>query len=636
MNLKLGTAVLNQTPLDWIGNRERVRAALWSARQSKVDVLCLPELCLSGYGCEDAFFSEETSQLSLRILEELLGECGEMVVTFGLALRYKGALFNSVVLVANGQPIGAIPKQTLSNSRLCYEKRWFSPWKKGESQMWDSPLGRIPFGDHTPTVYHQGQPIRVAVEIGREAHHRGEPGQEPIDILLNPSADHFALGRRRLLERSWTELASVRPPLYLYSNLNGNEAGRVVYDGGGAIVVNGETLACSSRLSLKEWQVTTATVTLSPEGQWSACQATATEQPAEWETSTQHRYEEFSRAASLGLIDYLRKSRSRGFVLSLSGGVDSAACAALIALAQKRLTTELSSEEQKAKFSYWPEFDSSPKQFLTTIYQATRNSGEITRTAAQILAEEIGSHHVEYDVDAIVESYRTLAEQTLGRELTWEKDDLCLQNIQARARAPGPWMVANALGALMVATSNRSESAVGYTTMDGDTSGGIAPLAGIDKSFLCSYLVWAEKEGPCGYPALGSLKAVNRQVPTAELRPPGSSQTDEDDLMPYPVLEKIEEMVVRDSLGPNVILDKLSSHFSEYSVAQLSRWVKRFFGLFSRNQWKRERYAPSFHLDDHSLDPKTWYRFPILNGGYSLELKELNASSSTQRSRDSS
>jgi NAD+ synthase (glutamine-hydrolysing) len=63
--------------------------------------------------------------------------------------------------------------------------------------------------------------------------------------------------------------------------------------------------------------------------------------------------------------------------------------------------------------------------------------------------------------------------------------------------------------------------------------------------------------------------------------------------------------------------------FPQYSPRELGLWLERFFRLFSRNQWKRERYAPSFHVDDANLDPKTWCRFPILSGGFEHELVEL-------------
>src|SRR5690606_7153512 len=125
-------------------------------------------------------------------------------------------------------------------------------------------------------------------------------------------------------------------------------------------------------------------------------------------------------------------------------------------------------------------------------------------------------------------------EQVLGRPVDWATDDIALQNIQARARSPIIWMLANIKNCLLLSTSNRSEGDVGYATMDGDTSGSISPIAAVDKSFLLRWLVYAEKE--LGY---HGLSHVNRLSPTAELRPREQHQTDEEDLMPYEVLVDI-------------------------------------------------------------------------------------------------
>ena len=121
-----------------------------------------------------------------------------------------------------------------------------------------------------------------------------------------------------------------------------------------------------------------------------------------------------------------------------------------------------------------------------------------------------------------------------------------------------------------------------------------------------------------------SLKLVNAQAPTAELRPLKDKQTDERDLMPYVVLDAIERHAIRDKRTPREVADLLKRDFrGRYATGDLVSWVERFFVLWSRNQWKRERYAPSFHLDDENLDPKTWCRFPILSGGFERELREL-------------
>jgi NAD+ synthase (glutamine-hydrolysing) len=184
-------------------------------------------------------------------------------------------------------------------------------------------------------------------------------------------------------------------------------------------------------------------------------------------------------------------------------------------------------------------------------------------------------------------------------------------------------MLTNLRSALLASTSNRSEAAVGYATMDGDTSGGISPIAGIDKAFLRKWLCWLETAGPDGLGPIPALRAVNAQAPTAELRPSDAGQTDEADLMPYELLDAIERAAIRDKLSPLEAYQRMHAEFPQYTAEQLLVWVERFFRLWSRNQWKRERYAPSFHVDDENLDPKTWCRFPILSGGYDRELAEL-------------
>jgi NAD+ synthase (glutamine-hydrolysing) len=265
------------------------------------------------------------------------------------------------------------------------------------------------------------------------------------------------------------------------------------------------------------------------------------------------------------------------------------------------------------------------RQLLTCVYQATAQSGPVTRAAAQAIAGAVGAEFLVFDVDPLVRGYIGMVEAAIGRPLTWERDDITLQNIQARVRAPGVWMIANIRNALLLSTSNRSEAAVGYATMDGDTCGGLSPIAGIDKAYLRQWLRWVEAEGPAGVGPLPAMHAVNAQQPTAELRPPGAHQTDEDDLMPYPVLDAIERAAIRDKLTPRECLRVLAVRFPQYDPATLRAWTRRFFRLWSQNQWKRERYAPSFHLDDENLDPKTWCRFPILSGGFERELAELDA-----------
>ncbi|MCL2623986.1 MAG: NAD(+) synthase, partial [Planctomycetaceae bacterium] len=262
-------------------------------------------------------------------------------------------------------------------------------------------------------------------------------------------------------------------------------------------------------------------------------------------------------------------------------------------------------------------------RLLTTVYQRTQNSSDTTFKAAKALAKTIGATFYEFDVEPIVQTYTEMIEQQIGRPLTWETDDIPLQNIQARVRVPGVWMLANLSNSLLLSTGNRSEAAVGYATMDGDTCGGLAPLSGINKNFLQGWLRWMEDNGTSLTPGqslrLPALKAINDQKPTAELRPASASQTDEADLMPYEILNTIEGWFVRDRLSRKEILAQLEAKFKGYSQEQLAAWLERFQTLWRRNQWKREKSAPGFHLDDYNLSPRSFFRFPVISGEFNCD-----------------
>jgi NAD+ synthase (glutamine-hydrolysing) len=477
------------------------------------------------------------------------------------------------------------------------------------------------------------------------------------DIILNPSASHFAFGKSAIRKRLVAEASRAFGVTYVYSNLVGNEAGRVIYDGQTLIGANGDIVAGGPRLTFQQVAVCDAAVDVDatrmrrvqsssyePQLDYdksrivvvdfklpSASLAAKQHIPCDWEHSNHLQEEEFTRATALGLYDYLRKSHSEGFVVSLSGGADSAAVTCLVALMVKLGGAELGIEAFVRRVRLGGAIPSTAndliKRLLTTIYQATSNSSEQTRRAAATIAKAVGAQHHELDVDDIRKSYTTKIEQALGRDLTWANDDITLQNIQARVRGPAAWMLANVKNALLLATSNRSEAAVGYATMDGDTCGGISPIAGIDKAFLRKWLRWLEATGPVGLGPIPELRVVNELEPTAELRPPAASQTDEADLMPYELLDAIEDQAIGEKRSPAEVLAVVSAQFPNYTRDQLTVWVRRFFQLWSRNQWKRERYAPSFHVDDKNLDPKTWCRFPILSGSFQRELSELGTPS---------
>lgn len=653
--IRVGAAALNQTPLDWHGNLQNILSAIEIARANEVRILCLPELCITGYGCEDAFHSVGMQQSVLQSLEEIVSASKGMIVSVGLPLLHKNALFNCACLLINGRIGGFVAKRFLAGEGIHYEPRWFKAWPQGLRDTTVINGQPYPIGD---LVFDCGG-VKIGFEICEDAWVARRPAGNmvlaQVDCILNPSASHFAFGKHETRKRIVVEGSRAFNVSYVYANLLGNEAGRIIYDGDALIASGGTLLAAGKRFSFQSVQLTTAVIDVTAtrmsqarSGSFQpdlsdqhanqvACEFTFPDiepevpQPqfAGWETGGHVKEEEFARAVALGLFDYLRKSRSRGFVVNLSGGADSSSTACLVAMMVRFALGELGVEPFRRALYHIPDLPdgSDPRRYvnrlLSCLYQATKNSSAATREAATSLAESLGARMACLEIDPLVEHYVGDMERVLGRRLTWEQDDLALQNIQARVRSPSAWLLANVRGALLLSTSNRSEAAVGYATMDGDTSGGLSPIAGIDKAYLRQWLRWVEKEGPAGFGPVPVLSHVNQLPPTAELRPQQSCQTDEADLMPYEVLDAIERSAIRDKQLPLEVFRLMRSRFPNYTVGQLHLWVERFFLLWCRNQWKRERYAPSFHLDDENLDPKTWCRFPILSGNFQRELDEL-------------
>jgi NAD+ synthase (glutamine-hydrolysing) len=609
--LKLAGATLNQTPFDWENNLANIIGAITEAKKQGAKILCLPELCITGYGCEDTFLSDWLPENALQKLIQLKQYTDSITVNVGLPFRINGITYNGSCVISNKKILGVTLKQNLPKEGIHYEPRWFTPWKAGDVITLTLDDETIQAGD----LIYEVEGIRFGIEICEDGWSKqNRPGYQfkkrGVQLILNPSASHFAMGKSPNREQEVAIDGSVKfACVYLFTNVLGNEAGRVIYDGDILIAQHGKLLAQNTRLSFKPFNVISCEVDF--------------DQPENSETlpltDTKERHEELTKAVALGLFDYLRKSKARGYALSLSGGADSATCAVMVAEMVRRASAELGWAEFCKQLNLSPLHTQreAVQQLLSCAYQATTHSSEKTAQAAQQLAESIGATFYHWRVQDEVDSYSAKIEQALKRNLNWQTDDIALQNIQARTRSPIIWMLANLKQAILLTTSNRSEGDVGYATMDGDTSGSLAPISGINKTTILEWLRWAEKE--LGY---SGLRLINQLKPTAELRPSDQHQTDEGDLMPYAVLAEIERHAILLRQSPVKVYDKMKSKFTDQD--QLKNYIRKFFRLWAANQWKRERLAPSFHLDEINVDPRTWCRFPILSSGFKEELDALD------------
>ena len=366
--IKVAAAVLNQIPLDWEGNQSRILGALAAARAQGASVVCLPELCLTGYGCEDAFHAPGLSRTAWEALHELVPETMGLVVTVGLPVWHLKSVYNMVALLVDGRIAGFAVKRHLAGDGVHYEPRWFKPWPENQAALLTDAEGRAYLaGD---LVFDVGG-VRFGFEICEDAWAADRPGislsRRGVDVILNPSASHFAFGKNAVRQRFILEGSRAFNVVYVYANLLGNESGRVIFDGEAMIASGGQLVATAERFSYQDYNVISAQVDLDAGGVaharcfsalpdlaghearcvtapfiWPKLSPEPAGRAAEpWEAAPNLKLEEFSRAVPLGLFDYLRKSRSRGFVVSLSGGADSTSLVVLI-----RLMIELGNEQE--------------------------------------------------------------------------------------------------------------------------------------------------------------------------------------------------------------------------------------------------------------------------------------------------
>ncbi len=636
--IKVAVASLNLTPLALKENRSKILSAIKKAKDKDASVLALPELTVTSYGCEDYFLSISLVKSAWEILEDIASYSDNLVVGIGHPLVLNSSLFNCYSLLHRGKVIAIFPKIYLPSDGIHYEKRWFKSWNVGESSNYKG----IPIGD---IVVEIGD-IRIGCEIcedswspKRKACNYAGSG---VDIVFAPAASHFSIGKYKTRENIIREGSRALQAIFLHSNLLGNENGKTIYDGYSLIAAGGEIYSYIPPFSFKEVEIATSTIDIDRlkskrafSGSYLPSQHKIFSFKAHLNDSKEaisrsvdspsnSPEEEFVQSASLALFDYLTKSKSKGFVVSLSGGADSTTSAVLVYTMVRYGFAQLTADSFLQRVGLEAEDEKSTmKKLLTCVYQRTRNNSPETLKAAKEISNAIGATFYLLDIDNIVEDYIKLVEQTIGEKISWENADIALQNVQARSRVPSVWLIANLKNCLLITTSNKSESILGYATMDGDTSGSIAPIAGVRKTFILRWLRWMEKKGPKDIGPIPELKWVNSLTPSAELRPKELKQTDEEDLMPYEILDFIMLRVVSFKETPPEIFREIKERFPQYDDSTIIGWIEKFFSKMSKSQWKRERLAPSFHIEMDNVDPRSFFRFPILSGGFDYFISKM-------------
>ncbi len=614
MSLRIASSNLNQTPLDWYNNLRNIKKSIEVAQKNNVEILCLPELSITGYGCQDLFFHDWFIKKSCKILDKVVEFSDSITVIIGHPLLFNNKLYNACCIIKNKVIQGFFVKSNLPNDGIHYEKRWFYPWKFGRIEQIIYNKKKYPIGT---IQLEYSDNLTIGFEICRDMWDDSERPANYIStkknlIIFNPIASHYAFHKFDFRKKLVINSSKKFDCTYLSVNLLGNESGKIIFEGDTILASKGNLIFINDRFSFDNFSFSYFDINFKNSSK-------------EIRQNSQIIYEEFIDAFSLGLSDYLFKSNTKGFTLSLSGGLDSSCIAILIYEMTKRMLFKKGKNAIRKKLNLNIEFTNDThsniklilNKIMITAYQKTKNSSSETQNSAKSLAEFIGSNHYEWTIDSEIKSIINKISSQTSKSYSWEKDDIALQNIQARVRSPFIWFLANSKNFLLLSTSNRSESSVGYSTMDGDSSGSISPIAGIDKIFIKNLLKYLKEKYK-----YTCLENVLNLKPSAELKPIDQKQYDEEDLMPYKILSIIERNFVKDRKGPLEIYNSLKNE-KKIDDSLLKKYIKLFFKLLGNSQWKRERTAPSFHFDDYSLDSSSWFRFPILSNNFKKEIDEL-------------
>lgn len=308
---RIAGGTVNQTPLDWTGNIANLKAVFEKARASKIEILCLPELAVTGYGCEDIFLSQWLSEKAMTFLPELIAETQGIFTALTLPIRHKEILYNCAVVVQDKQILGVYAKQYMALDGVHYEPRWFNPWPIGVVDNINLFGKEYPIGDLTFDF----EEWKVGFEICEDAWRgKDRPAcrllEKGVNLILNPSASHFAM--QKTLERIELVTKSSKDfnCTYVYANLLGNEAGRMIYDGEIIIAQQAKMYLRNELLSFQSHQLIYTDIAVNENDAPNK----------ELISSVETKEEEFPKATALALFDYLRKSKSKGYTLSLSGG----------------------------------------------------------------------------------------------------------------------------------------------------------------------------------------------------------------------------------------------------------------------------------------------------------------------------
>jgi NAD+ synthase len=544
-SLKIALAQLDPVVGDIAGNADKARAARAEAARLGADLVVLSELFIVGYPPEDLVLRQAVQDTARAAVEALAAETadGGPAVLIGTPWREGDKLHNSVALLDGGAVRAVRHKVDLPNYSVFDEKRVFKP----------GPLpGPVDF-----------RGVRIGVPICEDIW-----TPEVCECLEETGAELLLVSNGSPWSKSQVEtrlnvvvgrVTETSLPMIYVNQVGGQD--ELVFDGGSFVLNADRTLA----LQLPAWQDSIVLSKWSRTDHGWVCE----QGPV---TALEEGHEAIYLACVRGLRDYVNKNRFPGVVLGLSGGIDSALCAAMAV-------------------------DALGPDRVHCIMLPYRYTSEESLTDARACAEALG---VRYDVLPIADPVEGLL-SALAPVFDGVAPDVTEENIQSRVRGTMLMAVSNKFGPMVVTTGNKSEMSVGYATLYGDMNGGFNPIKDIYKTEVFELARFRNQVHP-----KASLGPAGRVIPeNIIIRPPSAElredQRDEDSLPPYAVLDDILRGLVE----------------GEQSVAEIvtrghdRATVERIQHLLYIAEYKRRQAAPGVKISGRNFGRDR--RYPITN-----------------------
>lgn len=528
--------IVQMNPLvgDIVGNAERVIDEAVRAREAGADMAVFPELVLTGYPPEDLLLRPEFAERVETALVRIQSQVSGITLVLGYPRRSVGGLFNVAGVIRDGAVVAEYAKQHLPNYSVFDEKRYFQPGA-------------------TPTVFeHRG--LRIGLSVCEDIWQDGPTRQAAAagaQILVNINASPFHAGKNAEREGQVARLARNHGVAILYANLVGGQD-ELVFDGASFVVgQDGQVVARAPGF------IETGLLQTFDDDALALAPRPA---PARADDMEENIY----AALVLGVRDYVHKNGFSGAVLGLSGGADSALTLAIAV-------------------------DALGPESVEGVLMPSRYTAEMSNSDALEQAHALGIKVQTISIEPAFQCFLEMLEPTFAGQPA----DVTEENIQARCRGVILMAISNKTGRILLTTGNKSEMAVGYSTLYGDMAGGFAPIKDVPKTLVYQLAAYRNR---C---SMVIPERVLTRAPSAELRP---DQTDQDSLPPYEMLDAILALYIEEDEGVQAIV----------ALGYPAEVVQRITRLVDRSEYKRRQASPGVRISRRAFGRDR--RYPLTNG----------------------